>query len=419
MAQRVVNPSNGSAPRVAVVQDGARLHYAVPLALQKHGALERVFVEYYVKPNSPTSLAAWLAEKIRPGAGRRLRERFHPELDASKVTTKPWLAFRQARERKRFATAEEFYAWGSELVGSWIAREGFGQANSVFGFIRNISPTLCSQARAAGLAVVGDQMIAPMTEESTQARLQAERFPEWQKSADPCAVEVVEAIEQRSWTTLHHITCASEYVRDCLIANDVSPGKITVLPYPIEAGKYQFVDRRNRPGPVTVGFIGTVGLRKGSPYFVEVARRLAGSNIRFVLVGPLSVDRKLLEGVPNLEVVGPVARSEVGSWLAKFDLLLFPSTCEGSPGAVMEAMATGLPVVSTPNSGTVVRSDVEGFIHPYSDVDALAGSVERLASNAALRVEMGAAARRRAEAFNLASYSNGLIQVFQLVMSHR
>jgi glycosyltransferase involved in cell wall biosynthesis len=120
----------------------------------------------------------------------------------------------------------------------------------------------------------------------------------------------------------------------------------------------------------------------------------------------------LLEGRPNVTVVGPVPRNGVIGQLASFDVLLFPSTCEGSPGAVMEALASGLPVVTSPTAGTVVRHEKEGFVHAYDDVDALAAAIDRLASDKQLRREMSWAARQRVESFDVDVYGRGLVEVF-------
>jgi hypothetical protein len=398
-------------PRVVVIQDGARLHYAVPIALQRAGVLERVFVEWYVKPYSLEALVARVACHLDPALGMRMRQRTHSELDVSRVITNPRLAYKQAKSRKAFATAEEFYAWASELVARWVIRRGFGRANSLFGFVRNISPELCVRSRAAGLTVIADQIIAPMAEERRQATVQAERFPEWQHSARPANETLVEEVEQRTWAAAHHVTCASEYVRDTLTVAGVKAEKISVLPYPIDATQFSFVDRSMRHVPITVGAIGTIGLRKGTPYFLQVAKRLP--NIRFSLVGPIATNPRLLTGHPNVTVVGPVPRGQIATELAKFDVLLFPSTCEGSAGSVMEAMASGLPVVTSPNAGSVVRHGVDGFIHPYDDVESLAASVEALASDAARRADMSRAARARAESFNLDHYGACLVQAFR------
>jgi glycosyltransferase involved in cell wall biosynthesis len=121
----------------------------------------------------------------------------------------------------------------------------------------------------------------------------------------------------------------------------------------------------------------------------------------------------------HVELVGAVPRSEVRGWLERFDILLFPSTCEGSAGAVMEAMATGLPIVTTPNSGTIVRDGVDGFIRPYESPDELAACVDRLASDEKLRLEMGCSARRQAEANDIDAYSRAIADLMRRVANNK
>ena len=136
------------------------------------------------------------------------------------------------------------------------------------------------------------------------------------------------------------------------------------------------------------------------------------------MVGPVTVSdraRRTADGV--VEIVGPVPRSGVRQWLERFDIFLFPSTCEGSPGAVAEAMMTGLPVITTPNSGTLVRDGIEGFVAAYDDVDRLSESVGRLINTEPLRLEMGRRARERALAHDLDAFAQNLAQVMRAVVN--
>src|SRR6267142_3541634 len=128
------------APRVAVVQDGARLHYALPLALKRAGMLEKVFTEFFV---TRCSLEAAIARTVcvtNPAVGRRMVERRCAELASSTVRRNLWLAWRQVRSRKRFANEQEFFRWSSEMVGQWVQREGLGNASALMGFVLNIDP---------------------------------------------------------------------------------------------------------------------------------------------------------------------------------------------------------------------------------------------------------------------------------------
>jgi glycosyltransferase involved in cell wall biosynthesis len=289
------------------------------------------------------------------------------------------------------------------------------------GFVRENHPSLFEGAKARGMYVVGDQMIAPAAVEHEELSEQFRRWPGWQKAESIGYLPKVADLERQTWETLDHVTCASDYVKQGLLRAGVSDEKVSVLPYPLDTSHYPFVDRsqsRAAGDPVTVGFVGHVNLRKGVPYFVEVAKRLKGRGIRFVMVGGVHLEPAVVEANRAfVDFVGPVPRAEVANWLSRFDLLLFPSTCEGSAAAVVEAMASGLPIVCSPNSGSIVRHGTEGYVLPYDQIDAMAEAVDRLASNPSLRLEMGRAASARAGAFTIDWYSRELAGVLTRLVS--
>ncbi|MBM4147417.1 MAG: glycosyltransferase, partial [Lentisphaerae bacterium] len=92
------------------------------------------------------------------------------------------------------------------------------------------------------------------------------------------------------------------------------------------------------------------------------------------------------------------------------DIFLLPSVCEGSATVVYEALGAGLPVVCTPNTGSVVRDGVEGHVVPVSDAEAVSAAVERLVWDSELRTRMGQAAARRASEFSVQEYGKRLLR---------
>lgn len=393
-------------PRVAVVQDGARLHYALPVALQQAGLLEKVFTDWWVTPGSLEQGAAGLLQWLSPGLSRRMADRQCEALDPRRVFRNPLLAICQQVAKPRFRSDEDFYEWSAQQVARWVQRSGWGRANTLFGFVRNVHPQLCKAARHQGFLVVGDQMIAPAAVERRQFHRERERWPGWQVEGVSHRFRLVQRIEEKTWELLHHVTCASEYVRQGLVAQGVNPARISVIPYPIDLRSFPARQQNQRSRALVVGFVGAVGMRKGVPYFLEVARRLGGRGLRFVMAGPVVVGGSALQDLKrHVELTGAFPRSQIQSQLSQFDIFLFPSTCEGSAGSVMEAMASGLPVVTSPESGSVIADGLEGFVCAYDDVDGLANRVTRLAEDAVLRDEMGRAARRRVESFDVANYA--------------
>ena len=79
------------------------------------------------------------------------------------------------------------------------------------------------------------------------------------------------------------------------------------------------------------------------------------------------------------------------------DIHIFPSECEGSPKSVYEACASGLPQITTFESGDVVLNEVNGLIVPPNDPMALANAIRRLYNSPRRILQYGRAARQRAE----------------------
>lgn len=397
---------------VDVVQDGARLHYALPVALRRAGLLGRVFTDWFVRAGSIEGQVAGLVARLDPAAGGRMAERACPELDDARLVTSPLLTLRHALAPRLYASRASAFEAESAANARRIIRRGLTRDGALMGFVRNLHPDLAAATRRAGGRLVLDQMIAPAVVETAALRTAARSWPGWTDEAIIREDAVARRMEDGAWPHAARITCPSPYVRDALLAQGLDASRLALAPYPIDARRWPSPDRRGRVGAPVVGFVGTVGLRKGAPIVAEIARRI-GRRARFVMVGPIE-SRIATDALDRAGVtlIGPVRRSEVAGWLDRFDVFLFPSFCEGSAGSVMEAMASGLPVVVTPSAGSVARDGLEGFVRDSEDVAGLAAGVSTLVEDAALRHRLGEAARARALAFDIDRYARDLAMVF-------
>jgi glycosyltransferase involved in cell wall biosynthesis len=401
-----------SDPRYAVVQLGARMHYAVPRILHRRGWLERLFTDAYAS-SIGYSLLADLAgllpfAAVKRFAGRRIEgvapARIHP------FTT---FGIRYSLRNRAARTRDEqlrTYLWANTEFGSKVVQAGFGQANSLYAFNTSALEVLTA-ARQHGLKTVLEQTIAPFGLERQLLADEREKYPAWE-SPDARVSDserAFEARERAEWELSDQIVCGSQFVMDALCRAGVPASRCAVIPYGITIEDFNAPARVPGTDPLRALTVGTLGLRKGTPYILGAARALQGL-VRFRLVGLAPLPPALLADLTSVaDVAGPVPRSQMRQEFARADVFVLPSVCEGSATATYEALAAGLPVVCTPNAGSMVRDGIDGYVVPPGDLEALVGRLDQLASNPSLRSEMSRNARIRAEELSLSAYSTRLL----------
>jgi glycosyltransferase involved in cell wall biosynthesis len=184
-----------------------------------------------------------------------------------------------------------------------------------------------------------------------------------------------------------------------------------------------------RSGPLSIVCTGTLHEVKGQKYLLEACRRLAERDVPFSceLIGD-GPDRAALRrqaeesGIADrVRFHGQRTRDEVAVMIRNADVLVAPSVPtangrrEGIPVVLMEAIASGAPVVASAISGIpeLVEDGEQGFLVPPRDSFALADVLERLYRNPALRRRLGAAGRLKAlREFDLETNAAALAQRF-------
>jgi hypothetical protein len=396
--------------RVVVSQLGARRHYAVPRILNAHGILEHFYTDICATKGWPRVIG-YVPRRFQPAGIRRLIGRRPSGIPPQQMTCFAGLGLSFALQRMR-AQGRSDVSMRAELdagrrLSELVVRHGFGQASGFYGFVRECLEQLRA-ARACGLWTAVDQNIAAWTLVDRLAREEQERFPAWASAASQHVFAEAYATRERAeWAETDLIICPSEFVRQS-VADDGGPiDRCVVVPYGVDT-RFQIPVRNRRRGPLRVLTIGTVDLRKGSPYVLEAAKQMRGQAI-FRMVGAGAVPPSASAGLEGVvELKGPIPRLEIIAQYAWADVFLLPTLCEGSAAVTYEALAAGLPVITTPNAGSVVRHGTEGFIVPIRDVDAIVESLHLLHDDRARLFEMSHNARLRAQDFDLQAYGRRL-----------
>ena len=193
----------------------------------------------------------------------------------------------------------------------------------------------------------------------------------------------------------------------------VLEGITACTPQVLGAGSSKGVDTdRFRPDPSrqpctppTIGFVGRISKDKGIDDVVGVAQQLRASipGLTLLLVG--SVDPTDPPSPTTLEVIDNAAWIEVTGWVSdtapffrKMDVLIFPSRREGLPNVLIEAAASGVPVVAYAATGSIdaVRDEATGFLVDVGDAQAIASKAEELLLDGNHLSALGKAAVRHA-----------------------
>jgi glycosyltransferase involved in cell wall biosynthesis len=399
-------PSFGT---VAVAQLGARMHYAVPRILAARGELAQLYTDICATQGWPR-LVGMAPPRLLPGAVRRLAGRVPTGIPEELVTSFPGFGLRLALRRLRVRTpaAETAAAlWGGRHLSRLVAAEGFSGASGLYAFSGECLGLL-EAARSAGLWTAVEQIIAPRGIVDRLVGEEEERFPGWQPpSAENCFAEAFAAEERAEWQKADVVICGSHFVRDGVIATGGDPRRAIVVPYGIDR-RFAMLPRRPGGGPLRVLTVGGIGLRKGSPYVLEAAKRLAGC-ATFRMVGPCPLLPAAKAALADtVELIEAVPRAQIREHYAWADVFLLPSICEGSATATYEALAAGLPVITTPNAGSVVRDGIDGHIVPIRDVDAIVARLEALAADRDRLLDMSRQAGVRAADYDLDHYGERL-----------
>jgi colanic acid/amylovoran biosynthesis glycosyltransferase len=201
-----------------------------------------------------------------------------------------------------------------------------------------------------------------------------------------------------------------------LVALGCPEGKIRIHYHGSDTGRFRSPERiYRRDAPLNVLCCGRLHEAKGQQLVLEALRlvqRRGADDFRVTIVGDGPLRPRLEAMVRDygwgrrVRFVGHVvhAGEELVAHFRDADLFAHPSLTvrglkEGIPGTIVEAMASGLPVVATRHAGipAVIEHGVDGLLVPERDVAGLADELERLLGDWALRASLGEAAARRAE----------------------
>jgi glycosyltransferase involved in cell wall biosynthesis len=220
------------------------------------------------------------------------------------------------------------------------------------------------------------------------------------------------------------VLCLNRQEADYLVKNSWQrASKVVVVPKGVP--REFFLSRTYAPVARHLLFVGQWREMKGVHYLAEAFSLLARERpeLKLWCVGTLLGEESVLATFPSdvrsQVVVRPrVGREELIEIYREADIFLFPTLSEGFGNVLFEAMATALPVITTPVGAArdYLESDVNGLLVPARDVGALAGSVLRLIDDVALRARLGRQAQATASRVEMACVHQRMVSLFEDIL---
>jgi glycosyltransferase involved in cell wall biosynthesis len=387
-----------------VAQIGHREEYAAARAFAADGRLARLCTDVWCG-------RGWDLVAKLPGPARKLAVHHHPDLADRDVVSWTGRGFarnvaRAVRKPSGTAVYDDYLRhgdWFDHQVLRALGRRPLDPAGDAFFTFNTGALASLRHLRERGVPAVLDQ-IDPAEVEYDLIREEAERWPGWE--ASPQAVPAAYWERHRAeWDAAQVVVVNSRWSAEALQRQGVAPDRIRVVPLAYEAPAPPAPRPEPTGRPLTVLWLGSVILRKGIQYLVEAAKLLGDRDLRFEVVGPVGISEEARAMAPaSMTFAGPLTHDRIAPAYRAADVFVLPTVSDGFALTQLEAMAHGLPVVTTPNCGDVVDDGVDGLLVPAGDATALAEALARLDDDRTLVASMAAAAPAKAAQFSLTHY---------------
>ena len=413
--------------RILVAQLGARNHYTAPMAFHKRGFLTSLYTDFYLRPSSlfGALVRQWsrLPSYLRPTIVQRAMGRIEGPLPPGMVKSFDLTGIGMVLGSSLIKKPLRLRDFMGVLYGSWfchlVVRNLPSDITTVYAF-NSAALELFEWAHRQGIRCVLEQVSAPRQKEEALTSEEYSRWPGWERNRKARFVQQFAERERREWEIADLIVTGSHFAADGLVDEGVCPSRIRVIPYGLDSQIFNpgREGQTTESRPLRILFAGAVKVAKGVQYLYESLDRLNPQEVEVKIVGPIFLTKPALAKLKErCNVPGVMPRLKMPEVYRWADVLVFPSICEGYGLVTHEAMAMGLPVITTENAKGIVRDGIDGYIVPIREPDALADRIQRLVSDIRLRQEMAQNALERArQEGSLERYEDRLVEA--LVSSH-
>ena len=392
--------------RCVTAHAGARDHYQLSLALYEAGLLERLVTEAYAPD--------WLYAV----APKQAQKRYCPGLPTSAIKLSRSALYRTVRSRllnssdtfaidhclSRTAYEVARRTDSNLFLYSYYGHEAFWRAIADRSQRHRILFQLHPHPMTIRYLLAGEMERLPFAAQSIRDEEEFQLPPD----------QLHALAEEPLLATL--CVTASQFTRTSLIEHGVAADRIRVVPYGVDTAAFPARTSSPKVRPFRVVFVGRMNQRKGLADLLQAVRLLNSRHIEVVICGRGYVDYTLLaeyrDVAINVQYAIPTTR--LVQELHQSHVFVLPSLAEGFGHVILEAMATGLPVITTANTcgPDVLNEGEHGYLVPIRSPEAIAAQLEEAIRSPNDWFAMGQLAAQQARLFTWERFRRGVTEVY-------
>lgn len=336
------------------------------------------------------------------------------EIPDEKIVSFPWLRYLILP----FRAAQMIFKWDwicpfpySDKLYAWLAAKKVDDCNIIHSLM-GYSKWSIKKARKIGAAVIID---CASSHPQNQKNILEEEYSKYPTDSKTATDKQIKRLDDEL-RAADYITIPSDFVEKSFIEQGFPKEKLIKIPFGADIKKYS-MEKKNKSNKFTVLYVGTIQLRKGTHYLLQAWEELNLKNAELIVVGRIWPDiHKVIEPYKKNPTIRFVGFAPPKEYHQQSDIFVCPSLEEGSAGVVYESMASGLPVITTFNSGSIIRDGKDGFIVPIRNVEAIKEKIMYFYKNPEQIKKMGLSARKYVEKFTWEGYGAKLSKAYEKVL---
>ncbi len=294
-----------------------------------------------------------------------------------------------------------------------LASKNAGKADICIGW-SGFSLELFRRARAAGAKTILERGSSHIEFQQGIMKEEFERCGLRFSGAHPRIVEK----ELREYAFSDYIEVPSSFAAKTFIERGVPESRIIRGFRGVDLAEFRQLAKDDEVFRVI--FAGAISLRKGLRYLLEAFKKAALAKAELLLIGSVQEEMKsfLKQYSGTFTLVDHVPQDKLNTYYSRGSVFVMPSIEEGMAVVQLQAMACGLPLICTTNTGgaDIISEGREGFVVPVRDTEALREKITYLYEHQEEARRMGQAAREKVAAhFTWDHYARHMLEIYRKI----